>query len=79
MTQRRDKGRCESYAIRSVAQALWVQQARPQTVFNWQFWEKAAKDPKMTAYLNHGVKAKMCEATPFVNTAERTMLLAELT
>ena len=22
--------------------ALWVQQARPQTVFNWQFWEKAA-------------------------------------
>ena len=22
----------------------------------------------MTAYLNHGVKAKMCETTPFVNT-----------
>ena len=48
--------------------ALWAQQARPQTVFNWQFWERAAQDPKMTAYLNHGVKAKMCEATPFVNT-----------
>ena len=28
-----------------------------QTVFNWQFWEKAAHDPKMTAYLNHGVKS----------------------
>ena len=41
--------------------ALWVQQARPQTVFNLQ-------DPKMTTYLNHGVKAKMCETTPFVNT-----------
>ena len=26
--------------------ALWAQQARPQTVFNWQFWEKAAHDPK---------------------------------
>ena len=24
--------------------------------------------PKMTAYLNHGVKAKICETTPFVNT-----------
>ena len=40
--------------------ALWVQQARPQTVFNWQFWEKAAQDPKMTSSLNHGAKAKMC-------------------
>ena len=48
--------------------ALWVQQARPQTVFNWQFWDKAAQGPKMTAYLNHGVKAQMCETTPFVNT-----------
>ena len=48
--------------------ALWAQQAKPQTVFNWQFWERAAHDPKMTAYLNHGVKAKMCETTPFVNT-----------
>ena len=46
--------------------ALWVQQAKP-TVFDWKFWEKAARDPKMTAYLNHGVKAKMCETTPFVN------------
>ena len=26
--------------------ALWVQQAHPQTVFNWQFWERAAQDPK---------------------------------
>ena len=48
--------------------ALWVQQAKPQTVFNWQFRERAAHDPKMTAYLTHGVKAKMCETTPFVNT-----------
>ena len=32
--------------------ALWAQQARPQTTFT---------------YLNHGVKAKMCETTPFVN------------
>ena len=48
--------------------ALWVQQARPQTVFNWQFWEKAAQDPKMTAYISIMVKAKMCETTPFVNT-----------
>ena len=43
--------------------ALWVQQAQPQTVFDWKFWEKAARDPKMTSYLNHGVKAKMCEMT----------------
>ena len=42
--------------------------AKPQTVFNWQFWERATLDPKMTAYLTHGVKAKMCETTPFVNT-----------
>ena len=48
--------------------ALWVQQAKRQTTFNWQFWERAAQDPKMTAYLRHGVKAKMCETTPFVNT-----------
>ena len=47
--------------------ALWVQQAHPDTVFNWQFWERAAQDPKMTSYLSHGVKAKMCETTPFVN------------
>ena len=47
--------------------ALWVQQAYPDTVFNWQFWERAAHDPKMTSYLSHGVKAKMCETTPFVN------------
>ena len=45
--------------------ALWVQQAKPQTVFDWKFWEKAAHDPKMTTHLNHGVKAKMCETTPF--------------
>ena len=48
--------------------ALWVQQAKPQTVFDRKFWDRAAHDPKMTAHLNHGVKAKMCEATPFVNT-----------
>ena len=47
--------------------ALWAQQAQPQTTFDWKFWEKAAKDPKTTAYLNHGVKAKMRETTPFVN------------
>ena len=45
--------------------ALWAQQAQPQTIFDWKFWEKAAQDPKMTAYLNHG--AKMCVTTPFVN------------
>ena len=28
--------------------ALWVQQAHPQTVFDWKFWEKAASDPEMT-------------------------------
>ena len=47
--------------------ALWVQQAHPDTVFNWQFWERAAQDPKMTSYLSQGVKAKMCETTPYVN------------
>ena len=47
--------------------ALWVQPAHPDTVFNWQFLERAAQDPKMTSYLSHGVKAKMCETTPFVN------------
>ena len=47
--------------------ALWVQQAYPDTIFNWQFWEKAAQDPKMSSYLSHGVKAKMCETTPIVN------------
>ena len=47
--------------------ALWVQQAHPDTVFDWQFWERAAHDPKMTSYLTHGVKAKMCETTPFIN------------
>ena len=47
--------------------ALWVQQAKPQTLFDWKFWERAAHDPKMTAYLNHGVKPKMCETTPFGN------------
>ena len=47
--------------------ALWVQQAHPDTVFNWQFWERAAQDPKMTSYLSNGVKAKMCETTPYVN------------
>ena len=47
--------------------ALRVQQAHPDTVFNWQFWERAAQDPRMTSYLTHGVKAKMCETAPFVN------------
>ena len=47
--------------------ALWDQQAQPQTVFDWKFWERAARDPKMTAFFNQSVKAKMCEATPFVN------------
>ena len=47
--------------------ALWVQQAHPDTIFNWQFWERAAQDPKMTSYLSNGVKAKMCETTPCVN------------
>ena len=47
--------------------ALWVQQAQPQTIFDWKFWEKAARDPKMSTYLNQAVKAKMRETTPFVN------------
>ena len=38
-----------------------------QRIFNWQFWERASHDPKMTSYLTHGVKAKMCETTPFAN------------
>ena len=50
-----------------LCRALWVQQAHPDTVFKWQFWERAAQDPKMTSYLSHGVKAKMCETTPCVN------------
>ena len=49
--------------------ALWAQQAQPQTVFDWKFWEKAERDLKMSTYLNQGVKAKMCETTSFVNTA----------
>ena len=43
--------------------ALWVQQAQPQTVFDWKFWEQAARDAKMTIYLNQGVKVKMCDTT----------------
>ena len=35
--------------------------------FRLEIWEKAARDPKMTTHLNQGVKAKMCETTPFVN------------
>ena len=80
--QRRDKGHWKTMTeVRSrnnmayasqmqfevLRRALWAQQAQPQTVFDWKFWEKAARDPKMTAYLNHGVKAKMCETTPYVN------------
>ena len=51
--------------VEVLRRALWVQQAQPQTIFHWQFWERAAK---MTSYLTHGVKAKMCETIPFVNT-----------
>ena len=36
-------------------QALWVQQAQPQTVFDWKFLGESS------AFLNHGVKVKMCE------------------
>ena len=57
--------------------ALWVQQAQPQTVFNWQFWERAAQDPKMTSYLTHGVKAKMCETNLSIQ-SEHIMLLLGL-
>ena len=51
--------------------ALWAQQAQPHIVFDRKFWEQAAKYPKMTTYLHlmhQGVKVKMCETTPFVNT-----------
>ena len=58
--------------------ALWVQQAHPNTVFNRQFWEKAAHDSKMTSYLTQGVKAKMCETTPFVNTVGAVASRAQL-
>ena len=56
--------------------ALWSQQAQPQTVFDWKFREKAARDPRMTAYLNQGVNAKMCETTPFVNSVESQYVAA---
>ena len=63
--QCRDKGQWRTmtkFEIRNnIAYASQMQfeaplQARPQTVFNWHFWEKAAQDPKMTAYLNHGLE-----------------------
>ena len=47
--------------------ALWVQQAKPNVVVDWKFWERAAQDPKMSYYLSQGVKAKMCKTNPFVN------------
>ena len=47
---------------------LWIQQAKPNVVLDWKFWERATQDPKMTYYLKQGVKAKMCETTLFVNT-----------
>ena len=59
--------------------ALWAQQAKPQTAFDWKFRERAARDPKMTACLNRGVKAKMCETTPLSMLWEHSMLLPELT
>ena len=80
--QRRDRGKWRTmtkFEIRNnmayasqmqfevLRRALWVQQAHPDTIFNWQFWERAAHDPKMTSYLSNGVKAKMCVTTPFVN------------
>ena len=48
--------------------ALWAQQAQPNIIFHWKFRERAAQNPKMTTYLHQGVKAKMCEATQFLNT-----------
>ena len=60
--------------LKELRRALWVQQAQPQTVFTWKFWERAAQDPKMTSYRTYGVKGRMCETTPFLNTVERTML-----
>ena len=62
--QRRDKGKWRTmtkFEIRDnmayasqmqfevLQRALWAQQAKPQTIFNWQFWVRAAHDPKMTA------------------------------
>ena len=61
VTQCRDKGKWRTmtkFEIRNnmayasqmqfevLRRALWVQQAQPQTVFNWRFWERAAQDPK---------------------------------
>ena len=34
--------------------ALWVQQAYPDTVFNWQFWERAAQDPPQLIFRELG-------------------------
>ena len=36
--------------------ALWVQQARPNVVFDEKFWEKATQDRKMTSYLGSAGK-----------------------
>ena len=41
--------------------ALWAQQVKPNIVFDWKFWQRAAQDPKITWYLQQGVKAKMRE------------------
>ena len=61
-----------------VRRALWVQQVKPQMVFNWQFWERAAYDPKMTAYLTHGVKRRCVKPLHSSIQSEHTMLLREL-
>ena len=58
------RAKCDS---KSYVEHYGSKQARPQTVLDWKFWDKAARDPKMTTYLNHGAKVKMCETTPFVN------------
>ena len=57
--------------------SLWAQQAQPQTVFDWKFWERAARDPKMTSYLNQGVKAKTREQLHLSPVREHSILLQE--
>ena len=66
--QCRDKGNWKTMPQFEVHNTLWAQKAQLNIAFDWKFWEKGAQDPKMSTYPHCGVKAKMCETTPFVNT-----------
>ena len=46
--------------------AVWAQKAKPNVVFDGKFWERAAQGSNKRTYcLQQGVRAKMCETTPF--------------